>query len=186
MSDDVRSRAEADLAGSVRWALDHCEAGVMPVGGVMSLRAALLAYNESRAALAAPVSPPAASRDAVAEVLLREASEDRFDGWTWEQLTTSTLAGAVVAVALARRQADAILSRWSAPPAPRGEAVAWAVVNRFDTYLNFDTDRGNVERFHERLSRHPADDAPYRVVALVPQESRSDDTEGRQAREEAP
>ena len=86
---------------------------------------------ELLAALAAPSSEsPAATgsgaaptRDAVAEVLLREANRD-LTGWTWAQLCESRIAGIVAAVALARRQADAILSRWSAPPAPRGEAVA--------------------------------------------------------------
>lgn len=87
---------------------------------------------ELLAALAAPSSEsPAATgsgaaptRDDVAEVLLREANRD-LTGWTWAQLCESRIAGIVVVVALARRQADAILSRWSAPPAPRGEAVAW-------------------------------------------------------------
>ncbi len=85
---------------------------------------------ELLAALAAPSSEsPAATgsgaaptRDDVAEVLLREANRD-LTGWTWAQLCESRIAGIVATVALARRQADAILSRWSAPPAPRGEAV---------------------------------------------------------------
>ena len=132
----------------------------------------------SRAALAAPVSPPAASRDAVAEVLLREA-HPTLAPWTWAQLCADTTAGMVVEIALARRQADAILSRWSAPPAPRGEAVepvAWIVVGkngarRSPPYLHHaaavacmvELDRG--EYIEDVIQ------TPHRVVALVPKEA---------------
>ncbi len=154
MSNNVREAAEAllDILAKIEDAPNRYIAAAM---------------KDLRSALAAPV--PAPTRDAVADVLLHEAHPD-LAPWSLLQLSGPNAAGIVCAVALARRQADAVMARWpGAATGQRDEAVAWAVVNRFDTYINFDTDRGNVERFHERLSRHPADDAPYRVVALVPQ-----------------
>ncbi len=140
---------------------------------------------ELLAALAAPSSEsPAATgsgaaptRDAVAEVLLREANRD-LTGWTWAQLCESRIAGIVAAVALARRQADAVMARWpGASTGPRDEAVvplAWAVVRANGTRdyvyqqeasaaasvarLNAETDEGFIVA-----------NQPYRVVALVPQ-----------------
>lgn len=140
MSDDVRSRADADLAGSVRWALDHCEAGVMPVGGVMSLRAALLAYNESRAALAvAPATAPKSKENPVNDIPRRiridlqtpieaaiRAARDAVDaGPAHPHMTRATvmLGQALDAVA---DFVDGVPER-AAPPAP-GDAAAVALL----------------------------------------------------------
>lgn len=79
-------------------------------------------YAAERRVAASTGSGAAPTRDAVAEVLLHEAHPD-LAPWSLLQLSGHNAAGIVAAVALARRQADAVMARWSAPPAPRGEAV---------------------------------------------------------------
>lgn len=138
---------------------------------------------ELLAALAAPSSEsPAATgsgaaptRDAVAEVLLHEAHPD-LAPWSLLQLSGHNSAGLVCAVALARRQADAILSRWSAPPAPRGEAVAWGVMGTAGLVTDytgcpcaFRNEADAREALDEWLRASSTLSAHYRVVALVPQ-----------------
>ena len=121
--------------------------------------------SESPAATGSGAAP---TRDAVAEVLLHEAHPD-LAPWSLLQLSGHNAAGIVAAVALARRQADAVMARWSAPPAPRGEAVAWFVEDK-DGYAptrpTFDEFEADAER--RELDRTDPENAPHRVVALVP------------------
>lgn len=172
---DVRE-ADATLRKAVGTALLFLEHAVVTKGAV-SLRdvaGARPLITSLRAALAspvaAPVSPPAASRDAVAEVLLHEAHPD-LAPWSLLQLSGHNSAGLVCAVALARRQADAILSRWSAPPAPRGEAVelGWTMLRADGMPTGvMSCERGKVERICDEHNRDEVAGFPFRVVALVP------------------
>lgn len=139
---------------------------------------------ELLAALAAPSSEsPAATgsgaaptRDAVAEVLFRARHMD-MNEYPWDAIVTGLHnAWTHTEVEIARRQADAILSRWSAPPAPRGEAVAWGIMGTAGLVTDdigcpcaFRNEADAREALDEWRRASSTLSAHYRVVALVPQ-----------------
>jgi hypothetical protein len=142
-------------------------AGARPL--ITSLRAALAAPS------AATGSGDAASRDAVAEVLAPLVAKARRPVPKMDGSHNPNPAD----LAIAREMADAVLPRWR-DAAPRGEAVAWCIMHKNGRILGNKTwpNRDDAERelaSCRLLLSITTEASGYRVVALVPRESPSEE-----------